>query len=49
MNHQIDTLLSESRRFPPPPGFAAQAIATMRDISHQMLKDHQAQMRLLQR
>jgi len=28
MNHQIDTLLSESRRFPPPPGFAAQAIAT---------------------
>jgi hypothetical protein len=28
---------------------AAQAIATMRDISHQMLKDHQAQMRLLQR
>jgi acetyl-CoA synthetase len=28
MDHQIDTLLSESRRFPPPPAFAAQAIAT---------------------
>jgi acetyl-CoA synthetase len=28
MDHQIDTLLSESRRFPPPPAFAAQATAT---------------------
>jgi acetyl-CoA synthetase len=27
MNHQIDTLLSEARRFPPPPEFAAQALA----------------------
>jgi acetyl-CoA synthetase len=28
MNDQIDTLLSEQRRFAPPPGFAAQAVAT---------------------
>src|SRR4051794_40791257 len=28
MNDQIDTLLSEQRRFPPPPGFAARAAAT---------------------
>jgi acetyl-CoA synthetase len=28
MNDQIDTLLSEQRRFPPPPSFAAQAVAT---------------------
>ncbi len=27
MNDQIDTLLSENRRFPPPPRFAAQAVA----------------------
>jgi acetyl-CoA synthetase len=27
-DHQLDTLLSEQRRFPPPPGFAAQANAT---------------------
>ena len=27
MTHQIDTLLSEVRRFPPPPEFAAQALA----------------------
>jgi acetyl-CoA synthetase len=26
-DHQLDTLLSEQRRFPPPPGFAAQANA----------------------
>ncbi len=28
MSDQIDTLLSEQRRFPPPPGFAARAAAT---------------------
>src|SRR6476646_3648700 len=28
MNDQIDTLLSELRRFPPPPAFAAHAVAT---------------------
>ncbi len=28
MTDQLDTLLSEQRRFPPPPGFAAQATAT---------------------
>ena len=28
MNDQIDTLLSEQRRFPPPRGFAARAAAT---------------------
>src|SRR3954468_9280933 len=28
MNDQIDTLLSERRRFPPPRGFAARASAT---------------------
>jgi len=28
MNEQLDTLLSETRRFPPPPAFAARAAAT---------------------
>ena len=28
MTDQLDTLLSEKRRFPPPPDFAAQANAT---------------------
>jgi acetyl-CoA synthetase len=28
MTHQLDTLLSEQRRFPPPPDFAARAVAT---------------------